>query len=164
MIKLSDYFGQSKVKKLILLEFLSRGFRVVNGVVYCGEIEISPVKIARALKVDRRAVIETAETISKDIYLSRVFSKLESKGFIGNAAKDLGFDSIVIKANASSKGIIAEVTKILANDGVVIRQLAADDPDLFLEPKLYLVINGKIPISTFSKIKKLKFADEIIIK
>lgn len=44
---------------------LSYGLRIKDGKIYCGSIELSFSKIARAIGVDRRAVMSTVETIEK---------------------------------------------------------------------------------------------------
>ena len=51
---------------------------------------------------------------------------------------------VELRANPKSKGIVAEVTKILADCGIVIRQIITDDPELFPDPVLTIIINGKL--------------------
>ena len=61
--RVKDYPGRQKVAKA-LVEF---GLSIKeNSSIYCGGIELSDVKIARHLGVDRRTVRETAELISSD--------------------------------------------------------------------------------------------------
>jgi len=45
---------------------LSYGLCIKDGKIYCGNIELSFSKIARAIGVDRRVVMNTVETIEKN--------------------------------------------------------------------------------------------------
>src|SRR3989344_6120168 len=123
---LEEFFKNARTRRLIATEVLRLGLRVDSkGKIYVGTIEVPPAKIARALNVDRRVVIETARSIANDDRLLHIFGKLESRSFIGNVAKALGFDTIVIRANPKAKGVVAGVTKILAEEKILIRQIIA---------------------------------------
>ena len=122
------------------------------------------VRIARALNVDRRVVIETARAIASDEKLLHIFFKLEPRAFIGNAAKEFGFDSIEIRADAKKKGIVAAVTKLLAEEGVVIRQIVTDDPELYPDPVLTIVIDGRLNSKLIKELKELDFAEKVMLK
>ena len=68
----------------------------------------------------------------------------------------LGYSVLLISGNSLEPGVISEVTGALATKGIVIRQALADDPDTVIEPKLTLVIEGKLPDETIAKIRTLK--------
>lgn len=162
---LEKFFERARGRKVVATELLRLGLKVDSkGKVYAGNIEVPPAKIGRALNVDRRVVIETARAIASDSKLLQIFYKLEPRAFIGNSAKELGFDSIEIRANPKKKGIVAGVTKILADEGIVIRQVITDDPDLFPDPVLTIVIDGKLNANVIRRLKELKFAEGISIK
>lgn len=162
---LEKFFEHARGRKIVAMEFLRLGLKVDgSGRIYVGTIELPPAKIARALDVDRRVVIETAKAIANDDKLLQIFYKLEPRAFIANAAKDLGFDAIEIRANPKGKGIVAAVTKILADEGIVIRQVISDDPDLFPEPVLSIIIDGRLTPRVIKKLKELPFAEGILIK
>ena len=162
---LESFFENARGRKLVATEFLRLGLRVGgSGKIYVGNVEIQPAKIGRALGVDRRVVIETAKAIANDDELLPIFYKLESRAFIGNTAKALGFDTIEIHANPRKKGIVAGVTKVLTDEGIAIRQIISDDPDLFPEPVLTIIIDGKLEASVIKKLKELKFADSISVR
>lgn len=166
MLKLlEEFFENARGRKQVAIEFLRLGLRVDGkGKIFVGKIELSPIKIGRALGIDRRVVIETAKAIAEDDKLLQIFYRLEPRAFMGNAAKDLGFDTIELRADASKKGIIAAVTKVLADENVLIRQMTSDDPELFPDPVLTIVINGKLNATIIGKLKELKFAESIMIK
>ena len=114
--------------------------------------------------MDRRVVIETAKAITKDDKLFHIFYKLEPRAFIGNAAKELGFDVIELRADPKKKGIVAGVTKVLADNNIVIRQVISDDPDLFPDPVLTIIIDGKLNANIIKKLRELDFAESILIR
>ena len=166
MLKLLEsFFENARGRKLVAMEFLRLGLRVdSSGKIYVGMVEIQPAKIGRALGVDRRVVIETAKSIADDDELLPIFYRLEPRAFIGNAAKALGFDTIEIHANPKKKGIVAGVTKVLADEGITIRQVISDDPDLFPEPVLTIIIDGKLEATVIKRLKELKFAESISVR
>lgn len=162
---LEKFFEKARGRKLVATEFLRLGLKVDGkGKIYVGRIEIPPAKIGRALGVDRRVVIETAKAIAEDDKLLQIFYRLEPRAFLGNAAKELGFDVVEIHAEPKMIGVVAAATKILADSGIVIRQVISDDPDLFPEPVLTIIIDGKLNARVIKKLKELEFAKAIVIK
>ena len=153
---LEKFFENARGRKLVVTEFLRLGLKVDGqGKIYVGAIELAPAKIGRALGVDRRVVIDTANAIAGDEKLLQIFYRLEPRAFIGNAAKDLGLDSIEIRADPKKKGIVAEVTKVLAENNILIRQVISDDPELFPDPVLTIIIEGKLNTRVIKKLKEL---------
>ncbi len=135
--RLRDYPGRLKVARTLV----ELGFSVRGGRVYCGEVEQSELKMARAVGVDRRTVRETAEFIQSDPMLQPVFKGLKPAGpFLPNVARFLGYRVIEIYANPHEVGIVTEASALISNEGIPIRQAVADDPDLTPEPKLTLVV------------------------
>lgn len=162
---LEKFFEKARGRKAVATEFLRLGLKVSGeGKIYAGSIEIPPAKIARAIGVDRRVVIETARDIANDDKLLQVFYHLEPRAFLGNAAKELGFDTIIIRANPSKKGIISEVTKILSDHKILVRQIISDDPEIFPDPVLTIIIGEKLNSKVIKKLRELKFAESITIR
>lgn len=162
---LERFFKNARGRRLVAIEMLRLGLKIdQKAKIYAGNIEIPPAKIARALNVDRRVVIDTAKEITKDDKLFNIFYKLESRAFMANAAKPLGFDVIEIRANPKKKGIVAAVTKILADNNIVIRQVISDDPDLFPDPVLTIMVDGRLSAKVIKQLKELDFAEAILIK
>jgi predicted regulator of amino acid metabolism with ACT domain len=133
------------------------GVRVDSkGKLYTDTIELAPAKIARALGVDRRVVIETARDLAADSELFQIFSVLAPTANVSRAARVLGHDVIEIDADPNTMGLVGKVTSILARHKVVIRQIIADDPDLYPEPKMHIVIDGKLPPGALSDLRSLR--------
>ncbi|RLG19552.1 amino acid-binding ACT domain protein [Candidatus Micrarchaeota archaeon] len=163
--ELEKFFEGQRARRVVAEAMLRYGLRVDNdGRIYCKNIEMAPAKIARALDVDRRVVIDTAQEIAENDFLFDIFHSLEPRSNISNSAKALGFDVIEIHADPKRIGIVSAVTQILAKHKMSIRQMIADDADLFPEPILTIIVNGKLNGKMIEEIRKLKHAEKIILK
>jgi hypothetical protein len=161
---LEEYFEKKPARKSVAVEMLRLGLRVDGkGRIYAGKIEVPPSKISRAIGVDRRVVIDTARDISLDDELYRIFFNLEPRAFLGGVAKGLGLSMIILRADPHRKGVIARVTGILSESGVLIRQLISDDPDIFPDPVLTIIIDGKLDSKVLESLRSLEFAESITI-
>lgn len=140
--QISDRLKEYPAKLKVARALVELGLSVREGPkIYCGGIELSDVKIARYLDVDRRTVRDTAQLISSDPVLKSVFERLRPAGpFLADAAKFLGYSVIEIYADSNSVGIVAQAASLIAQENISIRQAVADDPDLTPEPKLTLVV------------------------
>ncbi len=136
--RLKEYPGRQKVARTLV----ELGLSIREGPrIYCGGIELSDVKIARHLGVDRRTVRDTAQLISSDPMLKPVFERLRPTGpFLADVARFLGYSVIEIYADPHTVGIVAQAATLIAQENIAIRQAVADDPDLTPEPKLTLVV------------------------
>jgi len=163
--ELEKFFAGQRARRTVAEAMLRYGLRVDNdGKIYCSAIEIAPAKMARALAVDRRVVVETAKEIAEDDFLFDIFHSLEPRSNISKSAKALGFDVIEVHANPEEAGIVAAVTAILAKEGISMRQIMADDAELFPEPVLTIIVDGRLSGKVIEKIRRLKHADEIILR
>ncbi|MHA1755033.1 MAG: hypothetical protein ACTSYR_05930, partial [Candidatus Odinarchaeia archaeon] len=122
------------------------------GKIFCGPIELSPVKIARALNVDRRVVSNTVKMILDEPELKTFFENITEAGpSFRKVAKQFGFSVLEIYADPNAIGVIAEVTQIIAERNISIRQIFAEDPELQPDPKLLLILEGELPGDLISK-------------
>lgn len=132
------------------------GLSVREGRIFCGDIEQSELKVARAVGVDRRTVRETAKFIESDPVLQSVFRGLQPAGpFLPNVARFLGYRVIEIYANPHEVGIVTEASALISREGISIRQAVADDPDLSPEPKLTFVVEREPSGDTLQKMLKI---------
>jgi predicted regulator of amino acid metabolism with ACT domain len=162
---LESAFSCFPMRKRVAETFLIYGLSVdTEGTIFCGKIEMSPAKIARALNLDRRVVLETARMISAIPELQGIFGHLEPTAFIGKAAKHLGFEVLIIEAEPHAIGIIGKTTKIIADAKIVIRQIVADDPDIYPKPKLTIVLEKPLPSNALSKLRKMKEISRLSIE
>lgn len=163
---IEKHFAHRTAGRRVVEAFLRFGFSVhPDGAVFAGPVEMAPAKIGRALGVDRRVVIDTARQIAEHEALLDIFYRLQPRAYIGESAKKLGFDSIELSAtDARSVGIVSQVTGLLAEHKIRIRQIIADDPDLFPEPKLSVVVDGKLSTKALIALRKLPSAEKITIR
>ena len=149
---LKGYPGRQKVAKALV----ELGLGIRDGTMYCGGIELSDVKVARFLGLDRRTVRETAELISSDPVLKSVFENTRPAGpFMGDVAKFLGYSVIEIYGDPHTVGIVAQAAALISEENIAIRQAVADDPDLTPDPKLTLVVEKQPSGVTIQKMLKI---------
>lgn len=151
--RLKNYPGRQKVAKALV----ELGLSIREGSkIYCGGIELSDVKIARFLNVDRRTVRDTAQLITSDPVLEPVFERIRPAGpYLADVAKYLGYSVIEIYADPHTVGIVAKASALIAQENIAIRQAVADDPDLTPEPKLTLVVEKEPSGEILHKILKV---------
>jgi predicted regulator of amino acid metabolism with ACT domain len=153
---LEERFAGQRAKLRVVSTMLRLGLRVdAKGKLYCDTIELAPAKMGRAMGVDRRVVIETAREIAQDPKLFAIFSSLLPISNVSGAAKYFGHDVIEIDADPNTVGLTAKVTSILARHKVGIRQIITDDPDLYPEPKMMMVVDGKLPRKAADELRGL---------
>jgi predicted regulator of amino acid metabolism with ACT domain len=159
--RFSSYPARVKVAKTII----ELGFRISkDGKIYCGPVEQSFQKIARALNVDRRVVKETVISILRDPDLKEIFTSLKPSGpLLSEVAKQLGFSVIEIYADSEKPGILAKAASIIASENISIRQAVAEDPDLSPEPKLILVLEKPTSGEALKKILEIEGVKKISV-
>ncbi len=144
--KVERYFEKFPVRKEIAALFLKYGLCIKeDNRIYCNDIEIPYTSIAKVLDVDRRVVKETVKTILKNEELSTVFTNLQSVAFYEGVAKRMHFGVVEIRADSSTVGIVAKISSMVAKEQISIRQIVADDPTLYPEPKLTIITEKKVP-------------------
>ena len=152
MIKnqLHEYPERLKVARVLI----ENGLSVQDNKIYLNQIEIPPVRIARAAGVDRRTVNETINTSSE---LKLIFEEIRPAGHsLKEIAKHLNLGVLEITpVNAKSPGILSNAAMILNRAGLSIRQAIVDDPELSPEPKLTLIVEKKIPGELIPELLKI---------
>jgi predicted regulator of amino acid metabolism with ACT domain len=156
--KVSEYLKNYPERLLVAKVLVENGLNIKNGKIYCNEIEIPVVKVARVAKVDRRTVVETLKMISKNDELRLIFTHIRSAGIsLREIARPLNLGVVEITPeDPKIVGILANAASIIAEEGISIRQALTDDPELSPEPKLTLIANRKIPGKLIPKFLKIK--------
>lgn len=141
------YFVGHPERLKVVRVLIENGLAVRDQKIYLNEIEIPPVRVARAAGVDRRTVIETLKAVGSDRELRLIFEDIRSAGHsLKEIAKHLNLGVVEITpVDARTPGILAGSAMILAKNGLSIRQAIVDDPELSPEPKLTLIVEKKIP-------------------
>jgi len=163
--KTSEYFEDHPERLSVARVLVENGLHIKNGRIYCNEIEIPVVKIARVAKVDRRTVVETMRMIQKSNELKTVFTHMRSAGLsLKEIARLLNLGVVEITPDDPRiVGILAKSATIIAEEGISIRQALVDDPELSPEPKLTLIAEKKIPGELIPKFLKVKGVSKVSI-
>ncbi len=151
--EIKEIFRKKPKKLLVVRTILELGLSIGNDEkIYCGEIEIPYSKLAKALSIDRRVVINTIKLILEHENLKKIFIRIKPAGpSFEEIAKqpDSKFGLVEISADPNTVGIIAKVSEIIASEGVSIRQILAQDPELYPDPKLTIITEK--PITDITK-------------
>lgn len=162
--KIAKYFDKYPKRKKLAQKLIKYGLRIKDGKIYCGHIELSDSKIARAFNVDRRIINATIKTIANEKDLERIFSRLNPTCHLKDVAEEMKWSVIeIIPEDPSMPGILAGVTKILADEKISVRQAIVDDFELTEEPKLFIITEQPIPGNLISKIRNSKGVKVVLI-
>ena len=152
--------AQERVAQLMVLY----GLRVSQGHVYAGDIKVSDTSMARATGVDRRVVTATVATIEKNPDLAAFFDKLRPVCHLRDVAPLMNWGAIeIVPTNAAKPGILAGVAAIIAEAGISVRQVVMDDPDLFDEPKGFIVTDSPVPERLLPRIKQVDGVKSVVL-
>ena len=162
--QIAQYFTDYPQQKKIAQKMLEYGLKIKNHKIYCGDIELSDSKIARAFDVDRRAINATINTITHQPMLLTIFSQLTPTCHLKDVAPAMHWGVIeIIPEDPSIPGILAEVATIIAEQHISIRQAIGDDFEFSEEPRLFIVTEKQIPGSLIPKIRKAHGVKAVLI-
>lgn len=155
--RIYDHFKSSPAQQRVVELLLCYGLRVHQEKLYCGSIELSFVKVARAIKVDRRVVMRVVSTIWSEPSLRGIFKALKPTCHLKEMAPEIGWGVLeIIPIDASMPGILAAVSSIIADAHISIRQAIVDDFQLLEQPRLYIVTEEPLPGHLFATIRENK--------
>jgi predicted regulator of amino acid metabolism with ACT domain len=139
--RIKHKFDKFPARMGVARKIVELGLRVgENGKIYCGNVEISDVALARGTGVDRRSIRSTVEVIMDDPELASIFGNIFPAGaLLKNVASDLRFGVVEIEAQAGTPGILAKATQLISQEDISIRQAHAGDPELEEHPKLTII-------------------------
>ena len=139
--RIKHKFEKFPARMGVARKIVELGLRVgENGKIYCGNVEINDVALARGTGVDRRSIRATVEVIMEDPELASIFGNIFPAGaLLKNVASDLRFGVVEIEAQAGTPGILAKATQLIAQEDISIRQAHAGDPELEEHPKLTII-------------------------
>ncbi|MFH1100780.1 MAG: hypothetical protein V1726_01930 [Methanobacteriota archaeon] len=162
--QLSIFFKDYPKQKKIAQKMLEYGLRTHNQKIYCGPIELSDSKLARALDVDRRAITATITTITNNPELQTIFSKLTPTCHLKDVAPAMNWGVIeIIPKDPSTPGILAAVATLIADHHISIRQAIGDDFELSEEPRLFIVTEKPVPGTLIPKIRNAHGVKAVLI-
>ena len=163
--RIEGKFGRQKARVSLVRKMLELGIRVGSDLkLYVGDVQVDDVALSRSAGVDRRLVRKLAQQIVSDGELKGILTRIMPVGasFV-NVASQLGWSVLVIAADPHSPGVISSVTSILAEHSIVVRQALAEDPDLVPQPRLTLVVEGRVPSEAIDKIRSLEVVKSLTL-
>jgi len=161
---LARYFNAYPKRRILAQKLLEYGLKVNKNKIYCGEIELSDAKIARAFNIDRRIIADTIKTINKVKDLQKVFFQLKPTCHLKDVASEMGWGVIeIIPENPKMPGILSNVAKVVSDANIIIRQAIVDDFELSEEPRLFIVVEKQVPGNIIPIIKKIKGVKAVVI-
>ncbi len=162
--KIAKYFDKYPKRKKLAQKLIEYGLRIQDSKIYCGQIELTDSKIARAFNVDRRIINATIKTVTDKKDLERIFSRLNPTCHLKYVAKEMKWGVIeIIPEDPSMPGILASVSKILADEKISVRQAIVDDFELTEEPRLFIVMEQSVPGRLIPKIRDAKGVKAVLI-
>ncbi len=163
--KVEEHFESHPERLAVAKILVENGLSVKEDRIFCNEIEIATINIARISGVDRRTVKETVKMINKTPELQSIFGHLRSSGHsLKEIAKYLNLGVVEITpTDARTPGILASSATLLAKRNICIRQALVDDPELSPEPKLTLITEVKIPGDLISELLKIMGVEKVSV-
>jgi len=132
--------------------------------IYCGDVEISDMALARAAGVDRRTIKATIDVILADNQLKAIFSNIYPAGaLLKNVAPNLGLGVVEIEAQAGNPGILARATELISEERISIRQAHAGDPELEENPRLTIITEKPVKGELYNKFLKIEGVNKVSI-
>lgn len=151
-------FDRKTVRPEIVRKMIECGMSISEDEkILVGDVEVDYSAVANAIQVDRRVVKQTVEQIKDNPFLYSIFSKIRPLGAsLVDLVSVLGYTAIVVEANPKEPGVMAAVAGILSKHGMVVRQAIAEDPDMVLDAKMTLVVEGQVSGTALEELNSLK--------
>jgi predicted regulator of amino acid metabolism with ACT domain len=163
--RIKHKFERFPARMSVARKIVELGLRVgENDKIFCGNVEISDVSLARATGVDRRTIKATVEVILADSQLSAIFTNIYPAGaLLKNVAGNLGLGVVEIEAHAGNPGILARATELISRENISIRQAHAGDPELEENPRLTIITEKPVKGELFNEFLKIKGVKKVSI-
>lgn len=163
--RIKHKFEKFPARMSVARKIVELGLRVgENNKIFCGDVEISDMSLARAVGVDRRTIKATVEVILADNQLSAIFTNINPAGpLLKNVAGHLGFGVVEIEAQAGNPGIMAQATELISRENISIRQAHAGDPELEENPRLTIITEKPVKGELFNEFLKIKDVKKVSI-
>lgn len=162
--RLRPYFKGYPAQERVAQLMVRNGLRVGNDSVYSGDIGLADSSIARAAGVDRRVVTATVQTILRTPVLREFFERLTPTCHLKDIATLMHWGAIeILPDNAARPGILAGVASVIAEAGVSIRQVVVDDPEIFDDPRGFIITEAPIPERLLPRIRAVNGVKGVVI-
>ncbi len=163
MLILEAYFKNYPARRKVAEFLFENGLSVRNGKIYLKNVEVPISELARAIGVNRKIIYHTIEYIEKTYPLKLIFERLNPLPSLIDVAPLMGWEVLEIDVEKENyQGAFAEVMRILAENGVPVMEVFGRN--LREETsKIFIVIDGTLPVETFAKIKDIRGFQRLIL-
>jgi len=156
LLILEHYFQSYNARKKVAEVLYSNGLSIKNSKIYSGDVEIPISSVANAAGVNRKIVYHTIEFIEKNYPLKVVFEKLKPAPDLTLLAPEMGWDVLEIEIKKEKFACtIGKIITSLYDYKCHIRQVLGDEP-MSGNGKLFIVLEGAVPVDIISKIRDVK--------
>ncbi len=165
MMLILDYYFKNYPARRKVAEFLfENGLRVRNGRIYLKDVEVPISELARVIGVNRKIIYHTIEYIEKTYPLRLIFASLNPLPGLIDVAPIMGWEVLEIELDKGRySSSLAQVFDLLNRHRVPIVEVFSRN--LREEPsRLYVVVDGTLPVEVFVKIKEIEGFKKLIIR
>ncbi len=163
MLVLEAYFKNYPARRKVAEFLFENGLSVKNGKIYLRNVEVPISELARVIGVNRKIVYHTIEYIEKTYPLKLIFERLNPLPSLIEVAPLMGWE--VLEIELDKEGYLrgfSEVLALLSDNGVSVMEVFSRN--LREEPtKLYIVIDGTLPVEVFMRIKEMEGFRKLIL-
>ncbi len=164
MLILEEYFKNYPARRKVVEFLFENGLSVKNGKIYLRNVEVPISELARVIGVNRKIIYHTIEYIEKTPALRLIFERLNPLPSLIDVAPLMGWEVLEIELEKDKymEGF-HKVLKLLHEHRVPVMEVFSRN--LREEPsKLYIVIDGALPVEAFVKIKETEGFKRLIIR
>ncbi len=163
MLILEDYFKNYPARKKVAEFLFENGLSVKKGRIYLRDVEVPISELARIIGVNRKIVYHTIEYIEKTYPLKLIFEKLNPLPSLIDVAPLMGWEVLEIELDKDLYlKAFSSVLALLGQHGVRVTEVFSRN--LLEEPtRLYLVIDGILPVEAFIRIKEVEGFKKLIL-
>ncbi|WP_297498957.1 regulator of amino acid metabolism, contains ACT domain protein [Thermococcus sp.] len=163
MLILEAYFKNYPARKKVAEFLFENGLSVRDGRIYLKNVEIPISELARAIGVNRKIIYHTIEYIEKTYPLRLIFQRFSPLPGLIHVAPLMGWEVLEIEVEKGSyESAFGDVMTLIAKNGVPIMEIFGRN--LREEPsKIFIVIDGTLPVETFAKIKEIRGFQKLIL-
>ena len=163
MLVLEAYFKNYPARRKVAEFLFENGLSVKNGKIYLRNVEVPISELARIIGVNRKIVYHTIEYIEKTYPLKLIFEKLNPLPSLIDVAPLMGWEVLEIELDKDRylQGFSDVLRLLYEND---VRVMEVFSRNLREEPtKLYIVIDGTLPVEVFVRVKEMEGFRKLIL-
>jgi len=163
MLIIDEYFKSYPARKKVAEFLFENGLSIRDGKIYLRDVEVPISELARVIGVNRKIVYHTIEYVEQTYPLKLIFQRLNPLPSLVGVAPLMGWEVLEIELNKDTYlESFSRIMTMLSEEGVPVMEVFSRN--LREEPsKLYIVIDGTLPVEVFGKIKYISGFQKLIL-